>query len=140
MVPSVTMRLAHVCIGATDLAAAEDFYIHKLGMDLAFEFFRADQRIGFYVRVSDRSFIEIFADSDARYEARPRIKHFCIEVEDLNEFISILTDRGVEVTEKKLGADYAWQAWISDPSGVRIELMQYTDSSTQFTGSPVTLE
>ncbi len=133
-------RLAHVCIGAADLAAAEEFYVQKLGMELAFEFFRAGKRIGFYLKVGGNTFIEIFADADRRDSARPRIKHFCLEVENLDSFLTILAERGVEVSEKKLGADYAWQAWIADPSGVRIELMQYGEDSAQFTGSPVILD
>ena len=133
-------RLAHVCIGAADLAAAEEFYVQKLGMELAFEFFRAGQRIGFYVKVGEKTFIEIFADADGQDSARPRIKHFCLEVEDLDSFLRTLAERGVEASEKKLGADNAWQAWIADPSGVRIELMQYGQDSTQFTGASVVLD
>lgn len=132
-------RLAHVCLGANDLEAAADFYIKKLGLEMAFEFFRGDQRIGFYVKAGDTTFIEIFADTEARDSARPRIKHFCLEVEDLAGFVSTLSSRGVAVTETKLGADNAWQAWITDPSGIRIELMQYSSDSTQFTGKPVIL-
>ena len=133
-------RLAHVCLGATDLNEAEVFYVDKLGMEKAFEFFRAGKRIGFYVKVSATTFIEIFADSSITNDQRPMIKHFCLEVEDLDAVITSLAERGIEVSAKKLGGDNAWQAWISDPSGVRIELMQYSDDSTQFTGSPVILD
>ena len=133
-------RLAHVCLGANDLAAAEDFYVRKLGMELAFEFFRAGQRIGFYVKAGEDTFIEIFADSDGRAGERPLIKHFCLQVEDLDSLVSTLAERGVKVSGKKLGADNAWQAWITDPSGIRIELMQYSEDSTQFTGRPVVLD
>ncbi|MCY3779351.1 MAG: VOC family protein [Chloroflexi bacterium] len=132
-------RLAHVCIGAADLAAAEEFYVQKLGLELAFEFFRAGQRIGFYVRLGEGTFIEIFADPEAQDPARPRIKHFCLEVEDLDAVIARLSQQGVDITEKKLGGDNAWQAWIVDPSGLRIELMQYRRDSTQFTGDAVIL-
>ncbi len=133
-------RLAHVCIGATDLAAAEEFYVQTLGMELAFEFFRAGERIGFYVKAGEDTFIEVFADAEAQDAARPRIKHFCLEVEDLDAVLTTLASRGVKVTDKKLGADNAWQAWIADPSGVRIELMQYRKDSTQFTGANVVLD
>ena len=78
----VISRLAHVCIGAANLEAAEDFYVQKLGLEKAFEFFRAGQRIGFYVKVSDKTFIEIFVDSGEQDSARPLIKHFCLEVEE----------------------------------------------------------
>lgn len=133
-------RLAHVCIGAVDLDAAERFYVEALGMGRAFEFYRAGQRIGFYIKAGGTTFLEVFATSEAPETGNSLIKHFCLEVEDLDAVISRLSHRGIEVSAKKLGADNAWQAWITDPSGVRIELMQYCDKSAQFTGGPVILD
>lgn len=133
-------RLAHVCIGAFDLDAAERFYVEALGMEKAFDFIRAGRRIGFYVKAGETTFVEVFATKDAPHDGSPLIKHFCLEVEDLDAVISRLSDKGVEVSAKKMGADNNWQAWITDPSGVRIEMMQYSDTSTQFTGRPVILD
>ena len=133
-------RLAHVCIGAIDLDAAESFYVETLGMEKAFEFIRGGQRIGLYVKAGETTFIEIFAVNSASNNDEPLIKHFCLEVEDLDAVISRLKDRGVEVSARKLGPDNAWQAWITDPSGVRIEMMQYSGASTHFTGHPVILD
>lgn len=133
-------RLAHVCIGAVDLDAAEGFYVDALGMEKAFEFYRASQRIGFYVKAGETTFLEVFATDAAPKNGSSLIKHFCLEVEDLDTVISRLSDCGLEVSAKKMGADNAWQAWITDPSGVRIELMQYSDTSTQFTGRAVFLD
>ena len=132
-------RLAHVCIGATDLAETERFYVETLGMEKAFDFTRAGQRIGFYLKAGDATFIEVFAEEDEVFAERPLIRHFCLEAEDLDEAIAALQSQGLEISEKKLGADGAWQAWITDPSGVRIELMQYSDDSSQFSGRPVEL-
>ena len=39
--------------------------------------------------------------------------------------------QGVEVSDAKLGGDNAWQAWITDPDGNRIELHCYTPQSQQ---------
>lgn len=47
---------------------------------------------------------------------------------------------GYAVTEKKLGADQSWQAWTTDPSGVRIEFHQYTAHSSQVTGKDCVLD
>ena len=33
--------------------------------------------------------------------------------------------------EPKLGLDHNWQAWISDPDGNKIELMQLAEDSPQ---------
>ena len=133
-------RVAHICIGANDLDAAESFYVDALGMKLAFQFLRAGQRIGFYLKAGDTTFLEVFATNGAHNDGGSLIKHFCLEVEDLDAVISRLKDRGVEVSAKEMGADNSWQAWITDPSGVRIEMMQYSDTSTQFTGRPVILD
>ncbi|TIP51868.1 MAG: VOC family protein, partial [Mesorhizobium sp.] len=38
------------------------------------------------------------------------------------------------VTPKKLACDDTYQAWITDPNGVRIELFEYTAKSAQFAG------
>ena len=132
-------RLAHVCIGASDLAETERFYVESLGMDKAFDFTRAGRRIGFYLKAGDNTFIEVFAEEHEPSAERPLIRHFCLEVEDLAAVIAALQSQGVAISEQKYGADGAWQAWITDPSGVRIELMQYSDVSSQFSGRPVEL-
>jgi len=132
-------RLAHVCIGATDLVETERFYVDVLGMETAFDFVRGDQRIGFYLKAGDSTFIEVFVEQGEPNFEGPLIKHFCLEVEELDAVIATLQSKGVEISEKKLGGDGAWQAWITDPSGVRIELMQYSDSSSQFSGRSVEL-
>lgn len=133
-------RLAHICIGATDLAQSEQFYVERLGMSSAFDFIRGGRKIGFYVRAGETTFIEVFAQNETPNLERPLLKHFCLEVEDIDSAIAKLESADVEVSPKKWGADQAWQAWITDPSGVRIELMQYTANSTQFTGEAVILD
>lgn len=133
-------RLAHVCIGATDLAETESFYVDALGMELAFEFFRAEQRIGFYLKTGKSTFIEVFAERENPNFERPIIKHFCLQVANLDDALAELERKGVDASPKKLGGDGAWQAWITDPSGVHIELMQYGADSSQFSGEPVTLD
>ena len=132
-------RLAHVCIAAADLAETERFYVDLLGMEKAFDFIRAGQRVGFYLKAGESTFIEVFVEHGQPNSERPLIKHFCLEVEELDAVIAALQSKGVEISAKKLGGDGAWQAWITDPSGIRIELMQYSDSSSQFSGRTVEL-
>ena len=43
-----------------------------------------------------------------------------------------VTKAGIKLTaEKKMGADYNYQAWIEDPDGNRIELMQVVPKAMQ---------
>ena len=116
------------------------FYVDLLGLEKAFDFIRAGQCVGFYIKAGERTFIEVFAQEELPNHDRPIIKHFCLEVDDIDVAIATLAERGVPVSPKKFGGDNNWQAWISDPSGVRIELMQYGDASSQFTGEPVVLD
>lgn len=132
-------RLAHVNIGSHDLAASERFYCDILGLKKAFEFERGGEVIGFYVAVGETTFIEIFRHDDPTDCTRPIIPHLCLEVEDIDAVIADVRAKDWEITDKKWGADNAWQAWITDPGGVSIELMEYTPESTQFTGETCVL-
>jgi glyoxylase I family protein len=129
-------RVAHICIGANDLTATEQFYCGLLGMKKGFEFVKAGSRYGFYVEVGETTFIEVFIQEHAANLERPIIRHLCLEVEDLDRVIATVRERGGQITDKKMGCDRSWQAWMTDPSGVSIEIMQYTETSKQFTGEP----
>ncbi|NIA12839.1 MAG: VOC family protein [Nitrospiraceae bacterium] len=125
--------MAHVCIGTADLRATEDFYCNVLGFERHFAFIRNGEECGFYLALPDGSFIEVFEQESTPEAANPPIKHICLEVADMDGFIDRARAQGVEVSDKSLGGDRSWQAWLTDPSGVRIELHQYTPESSQNT-------
>lgn len=129
-------QLAHINIGAFDLEESEHFYCNILGMEKTFEFIKNGKRIGFYVGVGNRTFVEIFIETHKVEDTPTILRHLCLEVEDLDATIDTIRGKGWDVTDKKFGADNSWQCWITDPSGVVIELMQYTEESSQFTGKP----
>ncbi len=129
-------RIAHICIGANDLKETDHFYCTVLGLERGFDFIKNDELYGFYVKAGHDTFIEIFTQEAAANYERPIIRHICLEVEDIDAFIARMQEHGIETTEKKFGGDNSWQTWITDPSGVSIELMQYTDESSQHTGNP----
>ncbi len=64
-----------------------------------------------------------------------RYKHFCLEVTGLEAYRQTLLEKGVAVTEISLGMDNSRQAWITDPDGNAIELMEYGPQSLQLTGN-----
>lgn len=43
----------------------------------------------------------------------------------------MLEQRGVTVSEPKIGIDHSIQVWLSNPDGNAIELMEYTHASLQ---------
>ncbi len=130
-------RLAHICIGANDLAATERFYTEILGMKKGFEFIKDGKPFGFYLEAGETTFIEVFEQGEAANYERPIMKHLCLEVADIDAVIAHVRAKGYEISDKQFAGDNSYQCWITDPSGVSIELMQYTQESSQLTGNPV---
>jgi len=126
--------LAHVCIFSRDLVKSEAFYVDALGLGIAFRFMKEGELHGFYFRVAERQFIEVFKREEEAATERLPIGHFTLETPDIHKLHTSLTEKGIEVSEPRLGADQSWQMWLSDPDGTRIEIHQYTPASFQFTG------
>jgi glyoxylase I family protein len=129
-------QVAHICIGALDLDQSRHFYCDILGLEKGFDFVKQGEIIGFYVKTGANTFIEIFHQAESPSSTNPIIRHLCLEVDDLDGFIADVRAKGWAVTDKKKGGDESWQAWLTDPSGVAVEVMQYTAASSQFTGNP----
>ncbi|WP_244466918.1 VOC family protein [Devosia geojensis] len=125
-------QVAHTCIFARDLDAVEAFYRDVLGVPPKFVFQRGDDKIGFYLDFGGRTFVEVFRKGESRFAETDQINHICLETEDLDALIAHVRSKGVTITDKKLGADGTWQAWTADPSGVKLEIFQYTPDSMQF--------
>ena len=125
-------QVAHACIFAHDLEKTANFYRDALGIEKAFDFKRGEDWIGFYMDLGGRTFIEVFRKGESRFAETDQINHICLETEDLDGLIAHVRTQGVDITDKKLGADGTWQAWTKDPNGVKLEIFQYTDESMQF--------
>ncbi len=134
-------KLAHLCFFTNDLDRIVAFYRDALGLAVKFRFHAADGAVfGAYVAAGETTFVEFF---DQRLTARQwsvdpaplaagsRYQHFCLEVSGLAAFRDTLITRGVSVGEIRGGLDSSLQAWLSDPDGNRIELMEYTHRSAQ---------
>jgi predicted enzyme related to lactoylglutathione lyase len=64
----------------------------------------------------------------------------CLQVDGIDHTLRQIRQAGYEASDKKLGADQTWQAWTADPDGIRIELHEYTEQSSQYTGQDVTVD
>lgn len=127
--------LAHICFTVSDLDKSISFYKDILGFSPAFDFINdKGERFGIYLHIGGRNFIELFIGKPQPADQNQSFRHFCLEVDDMQETVSKLRSNGVEVSEIKMGSDNSWQAWLSDPDGNRIELHQYTKESKQNVG------
>lgn len=129
--------LAHVAIKVKDLKKTLDFYVGKLGFAEMMRLHKPDGAVWLiYLRVTDDQYIEIFPgaveDRAPGWDANG-VNHFCLGVDDLDAVVAELAQVGVPLLlEKKMGADNNYQAWIEDPDGNRIELMQMMPEAMQF--------
>lgn len=137
-------KLAHLNFVTDDLPGIVDFYTDKLGLKVKFTLNnQRDEPFGYYFECGDSTFLEFFDQKMAAEvwggevgDLTPgrRYKHFCFEVTGLDEYCKQLREKGVPVTEISTGMDNSRQAWVTDPDGNPIELMEYGAFSTQLTG------
>jgi lactoylglutathione lyase len=137
-------QLAHLNFMTNDLSKTIDFYVNKLGMQVKFTLNNKDGvSFGYYFGCGNSTFLEFFDQALAaqvwggKVEALTegtRYKHFCLEVTGLDEYCQKLQSKGVAVTAITTGMDNSRQAWIADPDGNAIELMEYGPLSLQLTG------
>lgn len=137
-------KLAHLNFVTNDLEPIIDFYVNKLGMQVKFTLDNKEGKpFGYYFACGDTTFLEFFDQAMAaevwggkveELNIGTRYRHFCLEVTGLEALCERLKSKGVAVTDIRMGMDNSRQAWINDPDGNAIELMEYGPSSMQLSG------
>lgn len=128
--------IGHSAYGVNDIDASIAFYA-LLGIKEAFRLHRADGSLGLvYLHVAGDRFIEIFPGGPSaalRAEGSTvSYRHLCLLSDDIVADVENLRSKGVTIdVEPKVGGDSNTQAWIADPDGNKIELMQIADESPQ---------
>ena len=136
-------QLAHLCFYTDQLDRMVAFYRDVLGFPVKFTMRNDDGfEFGYYFATGQTTFVEIFDQQGAVRQwggsAVPRgpnegvrYGHYCFEVTGLEAFCAGLVAKDVAVIPIKVGMDHSKQAWIKDPDGNSIELMEYTPRSLQ---------
>jgi len=128
-------QLAHIALKVKDIDKSLDFYVNRIGFREMFRLQRESKLWIVYLRVTDDQYLELFPEGVGdRVAGRDAtgVNHFCLGVDDIDAVIAEIRKAGIKLTaEKKMGADYNFQAWIEDPDGNRIELMQMTPKAMQ---------
>lgn len=136
-------KLGHVCLFTDRAEAMIAFYREVLGFPVKFTMSHDDGTVfGWYFACGDLTFVEIFDQRGAvkqwggevvamRAGHEGHIRHFCFEVDGLEAVVRALEAKGVTVRPISIGMDHSKQAWIKDPDGNDIELMEYTPRSLQ---------
>ena len=136
-------KLAHLCLFTDQLDNMIAFYRDVMGFPVKFTMKNDDGfDFGYYFATGDLTFIEIFDQKGAvkqwggtvgpiRQNSDTHMRHFCFEVNGIEALVAELEGKGIKVRPLKVGMDHSKQAWIKDPDGNDIELMEYTAKSLQ---------
>jgi len=132
-------RIAHVAVTTKDMELSLRFYTEALGFVKAFEIPKPDTGEPWinYLYASDSQFVELFfgGEKDGGWVPGARgVNHLCIGVDDIHAASKQVEAAGFAMDKQpSQGSDGNWQAWTTDPDGVRIELMQISPDSLQAT-------
>ena len=143
--------LGHTALRVRDLDRALAFYA-RLGLREAFRLHDDDGSLLLvYVHVGGDRFLELFPagasrgdvsrgeardesseDAPQRDTSEGSFMHLCLLCDDLVPLVERLRADGVAIErEVTTGLDHNLQAWIRDPDGNAIELMQLVEASPQ---------
>jgi lactoylglutathione lyase len=125
--------LAHLAIAAYDLERSLAFYA-GLGLHESFRLHNEDGSLMLvYLHITGDRFLEIFPNGPIPDPNRQgSFMHLCLRVDDLQATVEHFQKEGVTIEQApKIGLDHNLQAWIRDPDGNPIELMQLVENSPQ---------
>ena len=131
----MNLSLAHTCLSTGDRKGTLRFYRDALGMGKVFDFNKDGKLYGYYLKMSQGNYLEVFEDDAVGDEVKGPYLHLCLETDDIHAARDRLVAAGVECTDIKKGCDNTWQTWFKDPNGLDIELHMYTEKSSQLTGA-----
>ncbi|HET6469565.1 MAG TPA: VOC family protein [Geminicoccaceae bacterium] len=127
--------IGHVAIKVADIDRTLDFYVGKLGFEEMLRLDRDGRLWLLYLRITDDQYLEVFPEAEGD-RAPPKeangLNHVCLTVASIDDAVAQLDRLGIPLTSpRKLGADGNMQAWIEDPDGNRIELMEMAPDCLQ---------
>ena len=127
-------RLAHVCLGTTDLERLVRFYGNLLEGRVIHEFRNpAGERYGALLALAPGTFLELFNEPNPSARAGQGLfRHLCFEVEDIEATAAHVRTLGLAAEVKRGRTDRTLQFTIADPDGTPVEFHQYDSQCVQF--------
>ena len=129
----VITDLAHAAFAVNDIDVSLAFY-EKLGLKESFRLHRDDGSLMLvYLHIAGDRFLELFPNGPEPATGRVQsFRHICLATDDIHAAVASLSAAGVTIERPvKEGLDFNLQAWIRDPDGNDIELMQMSEASPQ---------
>ncbi|MEQ1885356.1 MAG: VOC family protein [Bryobacteraceae bacterium] len=123
------IRVNHVGIWAKDFDETINYYTKTLGFKEAFTFKDKDGKVTTaYLQMNKENFFEIARTPADR---SPGLNHVGIWVDDIAATVANLRRRGIQVNDARTGNSGAPLTNVTDPNGVRLEILEYPAASSQ---------
>ena len=123
------IRINHVGIFAKDWDETLNFYTKTLGFKEAFTFKDKDGNVTTsYIQMNKENFLEI---ARATPERPAGLNHVGIWVDNIKATVAALRKRGVKVDDARAGNSKAPLTNVTDPHGIRLELLEFAPESMQ---------
>jgi lactoylglutathione lyase len=129
--------IGHVAIKVTDLERSLDYYVNTLGFAEMMRLNKDDGSVWLvYLRITDEQYLEVFpgAENDRApgWNANG-LNHVCLTVDDIDPVLAQIAAKGLKLLlPLKTAVDGNRQAWLEDPDGNRIELMEMAPDGLQY--------
>ena len=129
--------LGHLAIKVKDLDVSLDFWRDRVGLQEMHRLKRDDGATWLvYLRITDMQFLELFPGAETDHapgEEANGVLHICLTIDDLDAEVARLQKAGVKIVSPITGGlDGNRGAWIHDPDGNRIELMEMAPDCLQY--------
>jgi len=121
--------LRYTAIQVTDLDRALGFYLDILGMKLVTRVRVPETKGEFAIVKSEGAehWLEINWYADQEYQSGNGLDHIAFQVEDLDEALSELKQKGIEpISHVRESKNSRW-TYVADPDGIWIEIFQKKD-------------
>jgi catechol 2,3-dioxygenase-like lactoylglutathione lyase family enzyme len=121
------LRLNHVGIYVKDFDESMRFYTQTMGFREAFTIKDPNGKpVLAYLQITQDTFLEL---APATAERPAGLSHIGIWPEDQNATVAALRQRGVQVNDPRIGSTKTSITNVTDPNGVRLELVDFLPGS-----------
>ena len=129
-------EITHLALNVKNMEKSLDFYVRVMGFKKAFSLAHPETKLPWieYLQAGNQ-FIELFYNGTEENPWRSSLagfNHLCLRVDDIRKTVKLIEEAGYPMDRQvNEGRDKNLQAWLKDPDGVRIELMQINPESPQ---------
>ena len=123
------LRLNHVGMNVRNMDEAVNFYTKTMGFHEAFSVKDKEGKPTLtYIQISRETFVEL---QPAPPNGPVGFTHFGLWADDINASVADFRGKGVKIEDVRVGRTNAPLTNLTDPNGVRIELVELTPESLQ---------